>query len=302
MSRIYDALRRAADAPETPELPAAAVAILRPETLPVQTAAPAAEAKAVPVAEAAPAAEAKPSTLPYRAVTLEWRGAALPFQDSNGYASEQYRMIRTRLLHHDKKPRVIAVSSPASGDGKTVSAINIAAALSLNKRVILLDGDFRCSKIHTSLGLEESTGLAEVLAGKAKLEEAVAHSEQFPDLFLVLAGIETGSAAELFGSPAWHELIERLRREFDYVIVDTPPIGAVADYELIQREMDGIVFIVRPDRTKKAACTAAFSIVPKEKMLGVVVNCATRWPFWRNTYGYGYAEYSRYQSGRRDTK
>jgi capsular exopolysaccharide synthesis family protein len=273
MSRIHDALRRAAEAPDTElvEQP-----ILLDNVSPRETA-------------------AQPDlTLSYRSISLQSVGAVLPFQGRDSYASEQYRLIRTRILQHEKKPKVIAVSSPASGDGKTISAINIAAALSLTKRVALLDGDFRCSKIHTALGLENSQGLADVLAGKAKLEQAINRNEQFPQLFVMLSGIETANAAELFGSPAWPAVCESLRRQFDYIVVDTPPIGAVADYELIQKEMDGIVFVVRPDQTKKSACTGALAMVPREKLLGAVINCAAKWGFWRTQYGY--SEYTKYHN------
>jgi capsular exopolysaccharide synthesis family protein len=228
-------------------------------------------------------------------INMRRAGAALWFQGGDKYAVEQYRLIRTRILQHEKTPRVIAISSPAAGDGKTISAINIATVLSLTRRVVLVDADFRRSKVHAALGVEQSIGLAEVLAGTARLDQAISGTQQFNDLFIITAGLKRANAAELLQSPNWPAVCHSLRRQFEYIIVDTPPIGAVADYELVQKEMDGIIFVVRPDQTKKAGCMGALSLVPREKLLGAVVNCAKTWPFWRAPYGY--TEYLRYCDG-----
>ena len=84
----------------------------------------------------------------------------LPFEDGEGLAAEQYRIARTKLAHHPKKPRLIAVTSPGAGDGKTISAINLAGALSLkaSAEVLLVDVDFRRSSVHVLLGLAKVRG------------------------------------------------------------------------------------------------------------------------------------------------
>src|ERR1035441_6565533 len=91
----------------------------------------------------------------------------LPFENQNDAAAEQYRIARTKIVHHPKKPRTIGVTSPGAGDGKTVTAINLAGALSLKAaaKVLLVDVDFRRSAVHALLGLPKSPGLAEVIEG-----------------------------------------------------------------------------------------------------------------------------------------
>ena len=111
----------------------------------------------------------------------------LPFENGHGGPSEQYRILRTKIVQHPKQPHLILVSSPASGDGKSITAINAAAALSLKSdaHVLLLDADFRKPTIHTQLGLPEAPGLAEVLRGASRLEDALVRTQEFPNLLVI---------------------------------------------------------------------------------------------------------------------
>jgi Mrp family chromosome partitioning ATPase len=81
---------------------------------------------------------------------------------------------------------------------------------------------------------------------------------------------------------------EMARASYEYVIIDAPPIGAVADFDLIQLAVDGVVMVLRPDHTRRGGCSKAFESIPKEKMLGVLLNATKAWPFGSNGYGYGY--------------
>jgi capsular exopolysaccharide synthesis family protein len=212
-----------------------------------------------------------------------------PFDNGQNAAGEQYRIIRTKILHSCNKPRLIVVSSASSGDGKTVTSINIAASLALKdgSRVLLVDGDLRRPRISDALGLPVAPGLTEVLSGVAELESALVRAEQFPNLFILPAGNSGESAAELLDSERWRLLIKQIRERFTNVLFDTPPIATVADYELVQLVCDGTIVIARPDHSDRAACVAALGIVPKEKLLGVVLNCVEDWWLWK-TPAYGY--------------
>jgi capsular exopolysaccharide synthesis family protein len=216
----------------------------------------------------------------------------LPFEDPNELAAEQYRIARTKLAHHPMNPKVIVISSASPGDGKSVTAVNLAGALSLKSeaKVLLLDADFRRSTTHRDLGLPQTPGLAEVIMGQCSFEDAVVQAEQFPNLHILVSGdSQHMNPSELLDSPRWRALCQVMRSRYQYVIVDSPPVAPVADFDLIQLASDGTVLVVRPDHTKRAACFKALETVPKEKLLGVMLNCEADWFLSRNTgYGYGY--------------
>ena len=203
----------------------------------------------------------------------------LPFDDTNRVAAEQYRIIRTRLIQHPKQPRLVLISSGGPGDGKSVTSVNIAGALSLKTEanVLLMDADFRRPTIHRQLGLPASPGLAEVLAGTANLDDALVRAAQFPNLCVIPAGAPCANPSELLDSARWRALCDELRIRFRYMIADSPPVASVADYELLQATCDGVVLVVRPDHTKRNLCQKALQTIPKEKLIGVVVNCVPKW-------------------------
>ena len=216
-----------------------------------------------------------------------------PFEADNA-AADQYRMIRTKILHHHLKPRAIVVSSGGPGDGKTITSINIASSFALKQdlRIALIDGDMRRPQIAATLGLSDTPGLSDVLSGQVSFEDAAVCPEEAPNLCILPAGTHGSTHAELLESERWHTLVEKLRRTFDYIVFDAPPIATLADYELLQLAADGVVVVARPDHSERKSCLKAIEAVPKEKLMGVVLNCVEDWLFWRKT-AYGY--YSRPQ-------
>jgi capsular exopolysaccharide synthesis family protein len=237
-----------------------------------------------------------------RTLPLRIPGAApvLPFDGDHWEANEQYRILRTRLIHHSKQPRMIVVSSAGSGDGKSITTVNLAGALSLKteSKVLLVDADFRRSTIHTQLGLPKEPGLAEVLRGACILEEALVQTEQLPNLYVLPSGESKGNPAELLDSSPWPALCTRLRQMFRYVILDSPPIAAVADYDLIQAVCDGVILILRPDHTNRKQFQAALELIPKDKLIGAVLNCVPNWFLGRYSSPYYYGDYRRYGKAR----
>lgn len=212
-----------------------------------------------------------------------------PFDTGHHAAADQYRIIRTKLLHHPKRPRVMVVSSASSGDGKTITSINVAASLALkpDARVLLVDGDLRRPCIAENLGIPSAPGLAQVLDGSIGFESAVLRVEQIPNLFVLPAGGARPNTAELLECRSWHLFVQQIREQFSYVVFDAPPIATIADYELLQLASDAIVMVARPDHTARAACLKALETVPRQKLLGVILNAVEDWWLWKSpAYGY----------------
>jgi capsular exopolysaccharide synthesis family protein len=191
----------------------------------------------------------------------------------------EYRIIRTRIAQMMKEPFLLAISSPGIGDGKTVTAVNLAVALAMKGAggILLVDGDLRRANIHSRLGIE-GPGLAEVLAGKCRLDDAIVRVEQFASLYVLPAGEAGADPAELFDSSAWRDLATRLRGLFSNVIVDCPPVDIVADYDLIAPVCDRTILVVRPDHTDRSAFLDIVARV-RPHLVGLVVNSCKRWLF-----------------------
>jgi len=214
-----------------------------------------------------------------------------PFQKSQQAAAEQYRIIRTKILHSLTKPKVVLVSSVSSGDGKTVTAINVAAALALKQdaSVLLIDCDLRRPRISEALGIPASPGLSDVLAGRAAVEAAVVQAEQFPNLFILPTTAAEDDGAELLDSARWPSLLKQARAQFSHVICDAPPVASVADYELLQMSCDSLILVARPGHTDRSAFLAALENIAPARLLGVVLNDVQDWFLWKTpAYGYSY--------------
>jgi capsular exopolysaccharide synthesis family protein len=216
-----------------------------------------------------------------------------PFSgEAHHAAAEQYRIIRTKILHHPKKPRLILISSASAGDGKTVTAVNVAASLSLkaDAPVLLMDADLRRPRIAELLGLPSAPGLCNVLCGNGRLDDALLRAQEFPTLSILTAGEGARNAAEMLDSDQFRSVIDTLRKRFSHIILDAPPVAVVADYELLQNASDGVIMVIRPDHTDRNACVKALQCIPKEKFIGTVLNCMQESFFWKSPGYYYYAK------------
>jgi protein-tyrosine kinase len=271
------AARPANGKPRVQTLPVRVDGEPEPEPAPVPAAAAAPAPVPVPVPAEAPVSEPGGVELPVRRLsfTVAETVPLLSAPDERPYAAEQYRILRTRIIQHPAKPAVVVVSSPGIGDGKTVTATNLAAAFAMNseEEILLIDADLRCSAVHRYLRAPKTPGLAEVLAGTARFEEAAFRVGQIPSLCVLPAGDAGTSATELLGSSRWPALIQSVRKHFRHVIVDCPPVEAVADYDLIAAVCDAVLLVVRPDYTNRLLFLRAVAKT-KPKSLGVVINGA----------------------------
>jgi protein-tyrosine kinase len=216
----------------------------------------------------------------------------LPFAGENSQAAEQYRIIRTKIIQHPRRPRSIAVSSAASGDGKSVTAVNLAGVFAFNPEidVLLIDGDLHRESLSRYFDVPSKPGLADVLSGTAMLREAIVRLDPLTNLYFLPGGKGQRGPADLLNSSRWRALSDALRRQFDYLVCDTPPAGALADFELIQDGCDGIVFVVRPDHTNRMLWMRACDSTPPDKLVGVIMNCVKPW-FLGGPLGYYYQYY-----------
>jgi capsular exopolysaccharide synthesis family protein len=192
-------------------------------------------------------------------------------------AAEQYRSLRTRIVQAENgRPlRVVVVTSPGKGDGKSVNAANLALTMGqdLQSRVLLVDADLRRPRTHRLLGVAEGPGLADVLMGAADLDQAlVAIPGQ--NLTVLPAGPPPSRPAELLGSSAMRRMLDTLRARFDRIIVDTPPVDPLADVHILEPMVDGIVLVVRAGVTPRPAIERALGGFDRPRVLGVVLNAA----------------------------
>jgi capsular exopolysaccharide synthesis family protein len=241
--------------------------------------------------EAHPVGDAMPVRFGIVSLRLAAESPVLPFDVDHARAGEQYRMARTKIMQDPRQPRLIAISSAGSGDGKTITSINLAGAMALKSeaRVLLVDGDMRRSQIAVLLGIPPAPGLADVLGGACALEDAIVQVEQFPNLFVLPGGKPIANPTELLDSRRWASLCAAVRRQFKYVVFDVPPMATVADYDLIQAHCDGVVMVVRPDHTNRELCLRALDTIPKDRLLGVLMNCVRDWFLWKTADRYYYA-------------
>jgi len=228
----------------------------------------------------------------YRRVTvhLDSNPLLFPFDGPHLPAADQYRVLRTNIVHHPASPSLIVVSSATPGDGKTLTVINTAGILARKNEgnVLIIDGDLRRRSVAPFLGIEEQPGFADVLQGRCSLDEAIASIDVIPNLHVLTAGTPSINPAELLDSSACREILTSLRKRFSYIIVDTAPIGVLTDFDLVQACCDGVIVVVRPDHTDRKLLQDAITYLPADSVLGVVINAHQNWLFSKTSTAYAY--------------
>jgi capsular exopolysaccharide synthesis family protein len=195
--------------------------------------------------------------------------------DPTSPAAEQYRALCC-ALEQDSNLRVVAITSPGGGDGKTITAINVASTLSQadQKRVLLIDADLRHPSVAIHLGMDylEQPGLIDaVLNPDLELHDVEIALPTF-NLSIVTAGRSFDSPYEALKSPKLAALVQEARRRYDYVIVDTPPIVPVPDCRVIGRWVEGFLIVVAAHQTPRKLLEEALNIVDPAKVVGLVFN------------------------------
>ena len=217
------------------------------------------------------------------------------------YVSEAYRIIRTNLAFGsvDTSLRVLQVTSAVKGEGKTTTAANLAISLALTgTRTLIVDADMRRPALHRILGLgERGLGLSEALTNGKSWESAVLPTST-PHLYFLSAGTTPPNPSELLSSKKMKDLLEELKKNFDMVIFDSPPVISVADSAILASRVDGTIFVSRAGFIPRHLCLQAKMAL--ESVNGKVVGCVLNsvqnehQPYYYHQY---YQEYARYGEG-----
>jgi capsular exopolysaccharide synthesis family protein len=197
---------------------------------------------------------------------------------ADSVAAEQYRALRTRILHADSglAVRVVLVTSPGRGEGKTLTASNLGLTMAQDyqRRICVVDADLRHPQLHRLFGLPDRPGLSDVLAGHAGLDEALVTLEDH-QITVLPAGRPPTHPAELLGTAAMRRTLDTLRAQFDRVVVDAPSATPLADVGILTPLVDSVLLVVRSGATSKPAIHDAVAAIDPSKLLGVLLNGAT---------------------------
>lgn len=213
--------------------------------------------------------------------------------DSKFAIVEGYKSARTSLVFSlvaENNP-CVAVTSWSKGEGKSTATVNLAISFAkMGKNVLLIDTDLRRPNVHNLLKLQNKAGLSEVIGQFIDFEEAVYH-DAVPCLDVLTAGAIPPNPSELIGSPAFVSFMNMVKNQYDYVILDTPPIGVVTDTLLLKEHIAGYVMIVREKVTTHGDIEKAVQSISlaDSKILGFLkVGCTMqdRKKYRNGNYGY----------------
>jgi capsular exopolysaccharide synthesis family protein len=214
--------------------------------------------------------------------------AIIPVLHPTSLFSEAYRTLRTNLMFSspDHPPQTVLVASTEAGEGKTLTTVNLAVSLALSgSRVVLVDADMRRPRCHTAFNVPRHPGLTDVLTGQCDLSKALAPSPLFGDggyrlpndqeLYLLPAGTTAPNPAELLGSAAMDRILNQLKEQFEFVLLDSPPISRVTDGVVLGTKTDGVLFVIKGGAWSHDIIQRAVAQLDNvhAHTLGVVLNC-----------------------------
>jgi polysaccharide biosynthesis transport protein len=215
------------------------------------------------------------------------------FHAPGGSAAETFRVLRTAILFLGKteNKRVIMVTSPSPGDGKSTTVSNLAVSLAqAGRKVLLVDGDLRRPTIAKMFGITTGKGLTDYLKETADFQSCCHPCEQ-PNLTICPDGAVTSHPAELLQSDRFPEFLNEARAHFDIILVDAPPLLAVADPAIIGSVVDGCFLTIRIERNNRTLVERACEVLADNNtsLDGIIINSMTS-----HSSGYGYSSYNYY--------
>lgn len=216
--------------------------------------------------------------------------------------AESFRALRTNLQYMLTEPdaKVIAVSSAVSGEGKTFCVVNLACIFAMaGKKTLLISLDMRRPKIHRIFNQDNTVGISTYLINRASQDEVIQETD-INNLYIANSGPVPPNPAELMGSEKMKEFIAQCRKNFDYILIDTPPAAIVTDAMTLKDNIDAFVFVVRHNYTNNHVVQFINELCEKQifRHIGVVVNdiviTGNYGYSYRYGYGYGYGYNSKY--------
>ena len=214
---------------------------------------------------------------------------------------EAYKQLRTNLIFCGDDVKTIAVTSCRANEGKSEVSFNIARSLAeAGNRVVLVDCDIRRSVLINRYQVDEKVdGLSHFLAGRTGLDDILCQTN-VRNMFMVFAGTNVPNPAELLGSKRFPMMIESMKKVFDYVILDCPPLGLVIDAAIVAKNADGAVLIIESNAVSYKVAQSVKSQLAKSgcRILGAVINKAERMnkghygDYYGGYYGGYYGDYS----------
>ncbi|MHB8688598.1 MAG: tyrosine-protein kinase domain-containing protein [Candidatus Dormibacteraceae bacterium] len=219
--------------------------------------------------------------------------AELVSLDGQSPAAEAYKALRTSVMFStiDQELKTIVVTSSAPGEGKSRTASNLAIVLAeAGHKTVLIDADFRRPSLHKIFGRIRNIGLSNLIIQDVAEHDAISAVEQVPNLWLITSGPTPPNPSELLGSGRMKELLARLRNNFTYVILDTPPVNAATDAAVLAAGANGTILVVEQGRTTFPALRHAKQMLDRvgTHTIGVVMN---KMRGSVGTYSYDYGNY-----------
>lgn len=190
-------------------------------------------------------------------------------------AAESYKTLRTNIQYSsiDDKYKMIVVTSAEPGEGKSTTSGNLALVLAQDgKKVLLIDCDMRKPSIHRSFNISNAVGLSDFIVNKITIEEVVF---KFNDnLTIIPAGNIPPNPSEILDSAAMRKFLQEMRDVFDYIVIDTPPLQAVTDAQILSAKADGTLLVVKAEKTKRDSVRNAVNLIQKVNgtIIGTVLN------------------------------
>lgn len=226
-------------------------------------------------------------------------------KSSHSNLAEAYQILATNIFYTGiKQNSALLVTSPVPQDGKSTVAVNLARTLArLGNKILILDGDLRRPAIRRIFGFEKKGGLTELLLERAKKTGTIRKTDE-KNLLAITAGTLPPNPPSLLGSEVFTNLITELKKDYDYIIIDTPPVLGVSDAMIIAKVVDGAIIVVRYGQTPDQAITDTrinFEHA-SARIIGSVFNCLPPSPHYRSYYYYYYYRYYGKKKKRRHHK
>lgn len=193
-------------------------------------------------------------------------------------ATEQYKLLRTNLsftMPEEVRCPIVGITSATRGEGKSTTAVNLSYVLSESgKRVLLIDGDLRLPSIAKKMKIDSKPGLADLLKGGETIQLGTFKSEHYANWYIMPSGVLPPNPSELLGSRRMENILKTLSENFDYIVLDLPPVNIVSDALAVSKYITGMVVVIREDYTEKKELEHCFRQLKLSNVnvLGCVMN------------------------------